>query len=328
LASYRAKSTIQAAKLRALGQGIKSGMVSPDQIAQMPQDLVDAALNHPDQDFTPSGDASTAPVSKYPIEMQTEALKHFNLLNESPNPDPQKLADARAQLAIVSPQFAQAMRTAPVYNPVVSAQLDALNSSDQVQQNVIKNAATNPALTQAPTGISKMWNDFNNSDPYKDMSPVDKAQAIIQANQVKRAMLMQQQAAQAQQQSQGGTGTQSFSPNPFNPQGIGAATGGGSAPTPVVPGNPATTAAWRATQGATPLAQPAQKGNSQQQPQVQIPPLSQDDLQRLQQNYPRDVQAYQFAIANPKDPNVPALMQMVLAHLQTLPKVAKQAVTQ
>jgi len=47
------------------------------------------------------------------------------------------------------------MGTAPVYNPVVSAQLDALNSSDQAQQSVIKNAATNPALTQATHGYFK-----------------------------------------------------------------------------------------------------------------------------------------------------------------------------
>jgi len=87
LASYRAKSTNSGGKVARSPAGVlNQGWCHPIRLPRCRRILVDAALNHPDQDFTPSGDASTAPVSKYPIEMQTEALKHFNIINESSNP--------------------------------------------------------------------------------------------------------------------------------------------------------------------------------------------------------------------------------------------------
>lgn len=194
LAKIRSGATITAAELRALGQGVRTGQVTVDQLEQLSPGLGNAALNSPNQDFTPNPNATAAPVSRYPEQIQTEALKHYNTVSENPAATPQMKDEAARQLAVVNPGLAPSLGVAVQYDPVTQAQLDGINAQEMAAKATIKQAGSDPSLTKAPSWYD---NAFLPADQ-KDTTPLQRAIGQVQNLELQRAKILKQQTAGAQ----------------------------------------------------------------------------------------------------------------------------------
>ena len=310
LAQIRQGGTIKAAQVRALGMGIRSGQTTVDQIEQMAPGLGVAAYNAangPASDFTQDPTKMAPPVSKYPEQMQVEALKHYNTIMEGAGTPEQKQA-AAAQLAVISPALAPSLGAQPSYDPVTNAQLDGLNAKEKQAQMVIQQAQTDPTKLQpTPTMFG-----FGTPGP----SPVDQAQQTIQEVEQQRAQILRGQTGQVQSQMQPKgqpAPNTNFGQNPFMPAstsfnvpGYGNVDlNGGSAPI-AVPGNPMTQAALNQT-GALNVT-PATKTA----PAQVVAPSQAANPEPAKIDPDQVMKARQWLQANPKDPRA----QQIRAKLQ------------
>jgi hypothetical protein len=224
LAKIRSGATITAAELRALGQGVRTNQVTVDQLEQLAPGLGNAALNNPNQDFTPNPNATPPPVSRYPEQIQGEALKHYNTINENPAATQQMKDEAARQLAVVSPGLAPSLGVAVPQDPVTQAQLDGINAQEMAAKATIKQAGSDPSLTKPPSWMENM---FLPADQ-KDTTPLQRAIGQVQNLEVQRAKILKQQTAGAQAApASGAAPTSTSAPSPqstptiqFSPQDI------------------------------------------------------------------------------------------------------------
>jgi hypothetical protein len=248
---------VKAAELRTLGQAIRNGTMTPDQLEAIAPGLGNAAVNDPDKDFTPDPNATPAAPSIYPESIQKEALAQYAAINKpGTNATPQQIAATNAMLAAVLPSVARATGVDKQADPNTVGQLQSIAMMMKGPQSIIQQAAFNPALMQAPTTMF--------GTPTGDPSPYDQAvQKLNTLQQQQQAILhgAGQQAAPDQAQPAPSTFGNRF----LNPQGTDLGQGmslpqvdtgttltsdalSGVKPPPItIPGNPATTAAVNAT---------------------------------------------------------------------------------
>lgn len=197
IASTRAGAPVEAAKVRAYWNLIKSGQMTVDGVNSILPGLGGWAASHPDgEPYAASGSTTVNPIpSPFPEATQTETLKHFNVLQEAQKSGatvaPEELDQARRLAIAANPGLATALgNTAPTYDPVTSAQLGAIDARDVEAKKIITKAQNDPSLSN-PVQPS-FFTPWESPGP----SPVDQAIETIKNNEIVRQQILKSKAQQ------------------------------------------------------------------------------------------------------------------------------------
>jgi hypothetical protein len=205
LATIRAGGTIKAAELRTMGQAIRNGTMTVEQLESISPGLGNAALNDPDEDFKGDPAAAAAPVFNAPEPIIKDLLDQRAKLPTGDDPASQATrAQNDAAIAWAAPQMAKSMGISS--DPNVSRQLQTINLQMKPWQQILSNSANDPKLMQRPTN---MW-----GTPTGEPSPYEQAVQklnVLQQQQQQILGAVGQSAVQPDQADQTNLTSQNFS---------------------------------------------------------------------------------------------------------------------
>jgi len=160
LAQIQAGGRVDSSTVRTIGDLIKNGNMSPDELGAVRPGLAAWAAAHPGQEFNgPQG----AMASAYPKETQKEVMANYTATMISPNASQDARDSATAMLHKVFPAFAAQDGAAPQYDPVSNAQLKALDLAEKGAQLGLSKALQDPKGRETPWG-----GIFGGKSPYQE----------------------------------------------------------------------------------------------------------------------------------------------------------------
>ena len=194
-------------------------------------------------------DPSVLPMapSIYPPEVLKPVISGLMALAKQGNSAyPDEVAQTNAMATAMMPDLAKRMGIDRLTDPAIVTSLRTVALQSVPYDNVIKNAAADPSLMQAP----KDWLGRPTGEPSPFLDAVAKKALLDQQKQTILASV--KPAPQSQSDATTSPQDQPWNANPYKKP-----IPAGAAPTPMVSGNPATTAAFAATGGAATPQSPA-----------------------------------------------------------------------